>query len=73
MQIAYSTQPQDIQNDRSYEERRVKALRLIYDLKFTFQMENLARAFLHQYVSSDPQPASGHTESLITERILRRA
>ena len=40
--------------DPGYEERRLKALRLIYDLKFTFEMEDLARAFMNQYVASTP-------------------
>lgn len=58
----------------AYEERRQKALQVLYDLKFTFGMEELAREFLHAYVASTrpPPPRIGRPSPLITERILHR-
>lgn len=62
--------------DPAYEERRLKALRLIYELKFTFEMEDLARAFMHQYVANTPAAPQGavtHSgDSLIIERVIHR-
>ena len=59
----------------AYEERRQRALQVLYELKFTFGMEELAREFLHAYVSSTqpPPPRLGRTSPLITERVLHRA
>ena len=61
--------------DPAYEQRRLKALRLIYELKFTFEMEDLARAFMHQYVANTPAPQgaiSNSSDNLIIERVIHR-
>ena len=61
--------------DPVYEERRLKALRLIYDLKFTFDMEDLARTFMNQYVATNPEPQSKRGRSgerLIIDRVIHR-
>lgn len=57
-----------------YEVRRQKALQVLYELKFTFGMEELAREFLHAYVASTrpPPPRASRHATLITERILHR-
>jgi len=44
--------------------QRQKALRMIYDLKFTFGMDDLARVFLQRYAIVHP-PA---TDTQITNR-----
>lgn len=39
--------------------QRQKALRMIYDLKFTFGMDDLARVFLQRYaIVQEPAPAA---------------
>jgi hypothetical protein len=45
---------------------------MIYELKFTFGMEELARAFLYEYVSRQPAPEGASAGESITDRVLHR-
>jgi hypothetical protein len=75
-----ATAKKEIQESRNtydpfYEKKRQKALRMIYDLKYTFKMEDLARAFLHEYIESNAQRRGTsrsdlNVEDLITSRLI---
>jgi len=51
--------------------RRLKALRLLHELRVTFGMDELAREFLHSYVSRFQTPPQQDYD-LITERVIYR-
>jgi len=57
------------------EDRRQRALQVLFDLKFTFGMEELAREFLHKYIADAkfPPPQVIRGGDMITERVLHRA
>jgi hypothetical protein len=63
-----------IHQDATTEERRQRALQVLFELKFTFGMEELAREFLHKFIADAkfPPPRIGQ-DDLITERVLHRA
>ncbi len=59
--------------DMQHEEKRVKALRLIYDLKFTFGMDDLARDFLRHYISENAdRPLFAESSRVITQRVMHQ-
>ncbi len=63
--------------DLDYEEKRQKALRLIYELRFTFGMDRLAREFLREYIdhhlpAAELYPARRAGDERVTGLTLRR-
>jgi hypothetical protein len=72
MQVSYSSQFRARHQEVAAEEKRLKALRMIYELKFTFGMEELARAFLNEYVSQQPVPEGAAAGESMTDRVLHR-
>jgi hypothetical protein len=65
-------QPATGRGDDRYELRRRKALQVLYELKFTFGMDELASEFLRCYIEKTCRSDAGLDGDLITERIVRR-
>lgn len=52
--------------------RRQKALRLLHDLRVTFDMDDLARQFLHTYVSKFQTTINPPADDILIDRVMYR-
>ena len=66
--------PDTKENLTTDEARRQKALRLIHELRVTFDMDDLARQFLHSYVDKFQTTATQQPEDdVLIDRVMYRS
>lgn len=60
------------QESTTDEIRRQKALRLLHELRVTFDMDDLARQFLHSYVNKFQTTVNPPADDILIDRVMYR-